>query len=57
MLLPLCAIIIVMGIFPAPFLRRMEPTLSRLVHRWSPAPRRRSRRRGARGAGPVARGR
>jgi NADH-quinone oxidoreductase subunit M len=31
MLIPLCGLIIVMGIFPAPFLRRMEPTLSRLV--------------------------
>jgi NADH-quinone oxidoreductase subunit M len=31
MLVPLSAIIIAMGIFPAPFLRRMEPTLVRLV--------------------------
>jgi NADH-quinone oxidoreductase subunit M len=31
MLAPLCGIIIVMGVFPAPFLRRMEPTLTRLV--------------------------
>ena len=31
MLVPLSAIIIAMGVFPAPFLRRMEPTLSRLV--------------------------
>ncbi|AHG90820.1 proton-translocating NADH-quinone oxidoreductase, chain M [Gemmatirosa kalamazoonensis] len=32
MLIPLCGFIVVMGVFPAPFLRRMEPTLARLVH-------------------------
>jgi NADH-quinone oxidoreductase subunit M len=31
MLIPLCGLIIAMGVFPAPFLRRMEPTLQRLV--------------------------
>jgi NADH:ubiquinone oxidoreductase subunit 4 (subunit M) len=31
MLLPLCAIIIWVGFYPAPILRRMEPTLTRLV--------------------------
>jgi NADH-quinone oxidoreductase subunit M len=31
MLVPLCAVIIWIGIYPAPFLRRMEPTLARLV--------------------------
>ena len=31
MLIPLCGLIIAMGIFPAPFLKRMEPTLTRLV--------------------------
>jgi len=31
MLLPLCGLIIAMGVYPAPFLRRMEPTLTRLV--------------------------
>src|ERR671938_945416 len=31
MLIPLCGFIIVMGVFPAPFLKRMQPTLARLV--------------------------
>jgi NADH-quinone oxidoreductase subunit M len=31
MLLPLCGLIVVMGLYPAPFLRRMEPSLTRLV--------------------------
>jgi NADH-quinone oxidoreductase subunit M len=31
MLIPLCGFIVVMGVFPAPFLKRMEPTLARLV--------------------------
>jgi len=31
MLLPLCALIIWVGFYPAPILRRMEPTLTRLV--------------------------
>jgi NADH-quinone oxidoreductase subunit M len=31
MLLPLCGLIIWMGLYPAPFLRRMEPSLTRLV--------------------------
>ena len=31
MLLPLCALIIWIGIYPAPILRRMEPSLTRLV--------------------------
>jgi NADH-quinone oxidoreductase subunit M len=31
MLVPLCGLIIWMGIYPAPFLRRMEPSLTRLV--------------------------
>jgi NADH-quinone oxidoreductase subunit M len=31
MLLPLCALIIWIGIYPAPLLRRMEPSLQRLV--------------------------
>jgi NADH-quinone oxidoreductase subunit M len=31
MLIPLCGLIIIMGVFPAPFLKRMEPTLQRLV--------------------------
>jgi len=31
MLVPLSLLIVLMGIYPAPFLRRMEPTLARLV--------------------------
>ena len=31
MLLPLCALIVWMGVYPAPFLKRMEPSLTRLV--------------------------
>jgi NADH-quinone oxidoreductase subunit M len=31
MLLPLCALIIWLGVYPAPILRRMEPSLTRLV--------------------------
>jgi NADH-quinone oxidoreductase subunit M len=31
MLLPLCALIVWMGVYPAPFLKRMEPSITRLV--------------------------
>jgi hypothetical protein len=31
MLVPLCALIIALGVFPSPIMRRMEPTLTRLV--------------------------
>jgi NADH-quinone oxidoreductase subunit M len=31
MLLPLSALIVLMGVYPAPFLKRMEPSLTRLV--------------------------
>ena len=31
MLVPLSALIVAMGVYPAPFLKRMEPTLTRLV--------------------------
>jgi NADH-quinone oxidoreductase subunit M len=57
MLLPLCGIIIVMGIFPAPFLRRMEPTLSRLVQQVESRAAEARVTAAAPGAGPVGGGR
>ena len=38
MLIPICAMILWIGIYPAPLLRRMEPSLSRLVEQVHGAP-------------------